>query len=498
MAGTPISTHSDLESVYGEGAAAVRDRYVALSKAHHARFGTKPEIFARAPGRVNLIGEHIDYEGYGVLPMAIHLDTIVGVSRGGADLTITNVEAHKYGDLTFSADPDQTVDVGKHNWGNYFLAAYKGVFETAAAKGLPRPDISGLNVTIQGTVPTGSGLSSSAAIVCAASVALMHVYGFDFTKEASLGEVSEFTARAERYVGVTSGGMDQAISMLGARGIAKLVEFDPVRAHDVPLPAGATFVICNSLAVSNKAESATGRYNLRVVECRLAAAVLAALLGERREAARAVRTLKQLEPVVAARYSGPKGSTAGAPLAAVHELLHPGTYSAAEVEEILDAPLASLFEGDASAALVLAAFRDFKLHDRAAHVYSEAARVPAFRDVCLGHGSADEKIAALGKLMDDSQASCRDLYECSCKELDQVVALAKANGAIGSRLTGAGWGGCTVSLVKDEDVDAFLRVLTEEYVRPLIAEGRLTEETLSDNIFASKPSSGAALLKLDL
>lgn len=84
-----------------------------------------------------------------------------------------------------------------------------------------------------------------------------------------------------------------------------------------------------------------------------------------------------------------------------------GTYSAVEVEEILGAPLASLFEGDASAALVLAAFRDFKLHDRAAHVYSEAARVPAFRDVCLGHGSADEKIAALGKLMDDSQASCR-------------------------------------------------------------------------------------------
>ena len=95
-----------------------------------------------------------------------------------------------------------------------------------------------------------------------------------------LGEVSEFAAKAEQYVGVTSGGMDQAISIMGRLGIAQHVEFNPVRGRDVVLPANACFVIANSLTVSNKAEGAEGRYNLRVVECRLASAVLAALLGK--------------------------------------------------------------------------------------------------------------------------------------------------------------------------------------------------------------------------
>lgn len=421
-------------------------------------------------------------------------------------MKVANLESSKYPDLVFSADPDQPVDVGKHSWGNYFLAAYKGVFEAQAKKGVKRPDLTGIQVTIHGTVPTGqfvpwlcvcisthstaiihvhiqliilrapvaacekldvyifnyvgSGLSSSAAIVCAVSVALLWVYDLTFSKE----EISEFTAKAEQYVGVTSGGMDQAISMLGAPGIAKLVEFNPVRAHDVPLPPGASFVICNSLAVSNKAEGATGRYNLRVVECRLAAAVLAVALGETPETARKIRTLREVEPLIERKYgAGPKGSSSGAALAAVDELLHAGTYSTKEIEAILQTPLESLYQSDPAALRVLAAFSEFKLHDRAAHVYVEAARVHEFAAVCRGSASAAEKIAALGALMDDSHASCRDLYQCSCPELDQVVSLAKSYGAVGARLTGAGWGGCTVSLVKDEDIDQFLSKVGLDY-----------------------------------
>eukprot|EP00887_Chlorella_sp_A99_P000781 scaffold5.g781.t1 len=509
MASDPIPVFTDLGPVYGDDTAEATERYKKLKAAFAEKFGAPPEVFARSPGRVNLIGEHIDYEGYAVLPMALALDTVVAVRKGGDSLVISNLEGGKYPDMTFPADPDQArggcvaVDVGKHNWANYFLAAYKGVFEHLASKGDARPPLSGLQVMVHGRVPTGGGLSSSAAIVCASAMAVMHVHGIEFTK----GEVSEFTAAAERYVGVTSGGMDQAISVMGKPGTALLVEFNPVRASDVRLPDGAAFVIANSLAVSNKAEGATGRYNLRVVECRLAAAVLAVALGESQEAARRIQararpqrrpphrgrpqgTLKEVEPLLDAK--------AGDPGAGVAALLHEQPYATAELEGLLGAPLTSMFAGNASALRVLGARSEFALRQRAAHVYAEKARVLAFRDVANGELPAEEKLARLGQLMDESQASCSDLYECSCPELSVLVGVAKGAGAVGARLTGAGWGGCTVSLVRTGEVEGFIRKVTEGYYRGLIEAGRITEADLPDVIFASRPSSGGAVLRLQL
>ncbi|PSC75650.1 Galactokinase [Micractinium conductrix] len=491
MASDPINTYSSLEPVYGDAAKTARRRYETIKAAFEERFGAPPEAFARSPGRVNLIGEHIDYEGYGVLPMALAVDTVVAVRRGGDELVVCNVDANKYPEQRFGVDPAQEVDVGKHNWGNYFLAAYKGVFEQLAAKGVAAPAPVGLQIMVHGTVPTGGGLSSSAAIVCSSALAIMRMHGIELTK----GEVSEFTAKAERYVGVTSGGMDQAISVMGMPGIAKLVDFNPVRASDVVLPEGAVFVVANSLAISNKAESATKHYNLRVVECRLAAGVLAVLMGESKEAARKIITLKEVEPLIEAKYSGPKASTSGTQAAAVEELLHEGAYATAEVEELLGAKLTDLYEGNASALRVLAANGSFELRKRALHVYAEKQRVPDFRDVCNSSSlSAEEKLAQLGKLMDESHASCRDLYECSSVELDTLVQVAKGAGAIGSRLTGAGWGGCTVSLVRESEVAGFIQKVKAGYFQGLIDAARITEADLPQCLFASKPASGGAIL----
>lgn len=442
-----------------------------------------------------MIGEHIDYEGYGVLPMAIALDTIVALRRGGDEITLSNVDGGHYGDLTFPIDPAQEVNVGKHNWGNYFIGAYKGVYEHLEAKGgaKPPPPV-GLQVMVQGRVPTGGGLSSSAAIVCASALAILGAHGIQLTK----GEVSEFTAKAERYVGVTSGGMDQAISIMGRQGIAQHVEFNPVRASDVVLPEGATFVIANSLTVSNKAEGATGRYNLRVVECRLASAVLALSLGQSKAQATGYKTLIEVEPLAEEKYGGNKrGGASNAGGAAVEALLHEAPYDTAEIESLLGCSLGSLFEGDASAGRVLAAFSSFKLRQRAAHVYAEKQRVLDFAAVCADEAKGtDEKLCDLAALMDASQVSCRDLYECSSPELDTLVSQAKAAGALGSRLTGAGWGGCTVSILKKADVDGFIAKVKESYYAPLIKEGRLTEEDLHDTIFASAPASGGGLLRV--
>ena len=500
-------------------------RYRKIRDAFVQKFGAEPEIFARSPGkilnlnsfilfesslpdkkrlillryfhlhsgRVNLIGEHIDYEGYGVLPMAIALDTVVALRHNGDSIHLSNLDAQKYPDVTFPIDPAQEVNVGKHNWGNYFLGAYKGVFEhLSASKNATVPTPKGLEVMIHGRVPTGGGLSSSAAIVCSSALAVLASNGITLTK----GEVAEFTARAERYVGVTSGGMDQAISIMGRRGIAQHVEFNPVRGTDVVLPEDACFVIANSLTVSNKAEGAEGRYNLRVVECRLASAVLAALLGESKEAAVDFKTLIQVEPLAEAKYGGEKlGGATNAGVAAVLELLHEESYESSEIEGILGCSVASLFEGDASAGRVLAKFNTFKLRQRAAHVFAEKQRVLDFSAVCAAGAPSEETLKKLAALMDASQTSCRDLYECSSAELDTLVKVAKGSGALGSRLTGAGWGGCTVSVLRAKDVESFIKKVKDVYYQPLIDSGRITEDELPDTIFASPPASGGGVVK---
>ncbi|KXZ46261.1 hypothetical protein GPECTOR_45g131 [Gonium pectorale] len=221
-----VPLFADLGEVYLDSPD-VAERYSKIKTAFELAYGGPPDFYARAPGRVNLIGEHIDYEGYGVLPMAIRQDTVVAIRRAPADspaagkLVVGNVEADKYPTLEFGADPAQTVDVANHSWANYFVSAYKGVFELLA-KTQPDsvPEPVGLQVVVHGQVPTGSGLSSSAAIVCSSMLATLAALGVE------AGGLEK--AAAERYVGVTSGGMDQAISMMGQQGVAMHVEFNPV------------------------------------------------------------------------------------------------------------------------------------------------------------------------------------------------------------------------------------------------------------------------------
>ncbi|KAK9792724.1 hypothetical protein WJX73_007552 [Symbiochloris irregularis] len=496
MAEVPV--FDNLKAVYGEaGESHAKTRYSRLEAAFKKRFGTAPDLYARSPGRVNLIGEHIDYEGYGVLPMAIKQDTIVACRRHGSELVVANINPDKYKEYKFSTDPEQNVDAENHSWANYFLAAYKGVFEHLQSKGGQVPEPVGLELIVDGTVPEGSGLSSSAALVCSSSLAILAALG----TPCSQHEVATFTAVCEKYVGTESGGMDQAISIMGAQDIAKLVEFNPVRAEDVVLPKGATFVIANSLTVSAKAETAAARYNMRVVECRLAAMLLALKLGESKESAHKIKTLREVETLLQKHVSGPKGDVSNANAAVVEEHLHEDPYNTEELEKKLGAPLKKLFAGNSSQLRVLEIAESaggYKLRQRALHVYAEAQRVPQFRDVCNGSASADEKLAQLAQLMDDSQTSCRELYECSCAELDTLIKLSKESGALAGRLTGAGWGGCMVALVPDAQAQHVIEHLKKEYFAGFVEKGKLgkDEAFMSAVVFASRPSSGGAILKL--
>ena len=136
----------------------------------------------------------------------------------------------------------------------------------------------------------------------------------------------------------------------------------------------------------------------------------------------------------------------------------------------------------------------FFLRDRAVHVFEEAARVERFRDACRGQAAgagAAPTLEELGRLMDASHASCRDLYDCSCPELDMLVADAKRFGALGARLTGAGWGGCTVALVREGEVGQFLQSMAGAY----FASKGVAEEGMGEVLFATLPAQGGCVLR---
>ncbi|KAF3784977.1 Galactokinase [Nymphaea thermarum] len=465
----PVPIFTTLEPVYGEGSlldeASVR--FDRLKSTFSELYGCQPDVFARAPGRVNLIGEHIDYEGYSVLPMAIRQDTIIAIHKHEAGqatkvLRISNVNP-KYDTCTYPADPDQDIDLKNHKWGHYFICGYKGYYEYAKSKGIDVGEPVGLDILVDGIVPTGSGLSSSAAFVCSATIAIMAVFDVNFPKK----EIAQLTCECERHIGTQSGGMDQAISVMAKTGFAELIDFNPIRATDVQLPEGGTFVIAHSLAESQKAVTAATNYNNRVVECRLAAVVLGIKLGMvPKEAITKVKTLSDVEGLCVS-FAKERGSSDL--LLSIKEFLHEEPYTAEAIEKITEESLTTIFAKSPTSLDVLTAAKHFKLFQRASHVYSEAKRVYLFKETVSS--------------------------KLSCPELEELVKVCLEKGALGARLTGAGWGGCVVALVKEAIVPEFILNLKEAFYQSRIDKGIIGNNDLGQYVFASKPSSGAAIFK---
>ncbi|XP_054821926.1 galactokinase-like isoform X2 [Prosopis cineraria] len=489
----PIPVYNTLEPVYGEGSQLeeARLRFDNLKSKFLTIFGHPPQVFARSPGRVNLIGEHIDYEGYSVLPMAIRQDTIVAIRKNEDEkiIRVANVNDEKYTPCTYPADPGQELDLRNHKWGHYFICGYKGYYDYAKLKGVDVGQPIGIDVLVDGIVPTGSGLSSSSAFVCSSLIAILAAFGVNFPKK----EIAQLACECERHVGTQSGGMDQAISVMAKIGFAELIDFNPLRTTDVQLPAGGTFVIVHSLAGSQKAVTAATNYNNRVVECRLASIVLGVKLGMKpEEAISRAKTLSDVEGLCLSFASSHKSSD---PVFAVKEFLKEEPYTTEEIENITVEKLTSFFGSSPACLNVVEVAEHYKLHQRATHVYSEAKRVHAFQEIVSSNSSQEEMLMKLGDLMNESHHSCSVLYECSCPELEELVNICRQNGALGARLTGAGWGGCAVALVKESVVPQFILNLKKNFYQSRIDRGIITENELDLCVFASKPSSGAAIFK---
>ena len=246
------------------------------------------------------------------------------------------------------------------------------------------------------------------------------------------------------------------------------------RNRNVQLPKGAKFVIANSLAESNKA--AGSEFNHRVVECRLAAVLMAKLLGLPDWSE--LKRLKDVQSV--AKKSFPEM------IALVDQHLHSKPFSKSEISDLLQVTEENLNEK-----YLTKNTKDldqFKLHQRATHVFSEAFRVNEYQRIC--QNSQNNSLEELGQLMYDSHWSCALSYECSHPKLDQLVKLSKEWGAFGARLTGAGWGGCIVALVAESKVEDYISYVQTNYYRDQPAAEGLQPDTY---LFPTEPGQGAGV-----
>ena len=398
-------------------------------------------IFAvRAPGRVNLIGEHTDYSGLPVLPVAIDRSTIVvAAANTTGEIEVANADP-AWPSRRFAIErkipPYATGD-----WANYVKAAIQGVIDHFSARHLR-----GASMVVDGRVPPAAGLSSSSALTVSTAMAFMAVNQLELDPL----ETATMVARSERYVGTHGGGMDQAASILGRRDHALFIEFDPLRVRAIKMPANAALVVADSREIADKSGTVRAEYNRRVVECSLAARILGralkldgvTILGD------VVRAHARLE------HGGPRRETRGITCTARRGPERGGEHPRRHADQ-RSTPSCL---GRARTRIALDSNRPLEVLKRARHVLSETERVIRAADA-LEAGRLDE----MGTLMNASHASLADDFECSTARLDAIVECARRGGALGARLTGAGFGGSIVALCDVSSADAVIESIDRGY-----------------------------------
>lgn len=352
-------------------------------------FGKDAEQQFFAPGRVNLIGEHTDYNGGNVFPCAIDKGTYGLVSKR-ADRTFRMYSENfaNLGVMEFTLD--ELVNDKKHDWANY----PKGVIKMFVEEGFKID--SGFDFLVSGNIPNGAGLSSSASIEMLTGIVLKDLFhlSIDPIAMALLGKKVE-----NLFIGVNSGIMDQFAVAMGKKDHAILLDCNTLKYDYVPVVLKDEVIV---IANTNKRRGlADSKYNERRAECDEALAELQTKL----------------------------------PIKALGEL--------------------SIEEFEANKDLIKSPIRQ----KRAKHaVYENQRTLKAQKELSAGN------LAEFGKLMNQSHISLRDDYEVTGVELDTLAALAwEQPGVVGSRMTGAGFGGCTVSIVKKDKVDDFIKNVGEAY-----------------------------------
>jgi galactokinase len=375
----------------------------ALTARFQQLFGARPRIF-RAPGRVNVIGEHTDYNDGFVMPAAIEFYTWVAAAKREGRV----LEAYsEHFDEKISLSLDALSGPPRKHWSD-FIRGVAAVLQNAGY------NLAGVNLVIHGEVPLGAGLSSSASLEVATALALTSLSGIDVPRT----ELAKLCQKAEHeFVGTRCGIMDQFIAVFGATAHALMLDCRSLEYQLLPVPPDFRLVVCNSMV---RHELASGEYNRRRADCEEGVGLLQPHLP-------GIRALRDV---------------AVTDLEAWKHVLPPTVYR------------------------------------RCRHVVTENQRVLAAAKA-LQSGDTHR----FGHLMYRSHASLRDDYQVSCKELDLLVNLASSSSSVfGARMTGGGFGGCTVNLLKTDASDSFTEHISQAYQQ---VTGIIPE------IYVCEPAQGA-------
>ncbi len=346
-------------------------------------FEQEPSVCVRAPGRVNLIGEHTDYNDGFCLPMAIDKDVLIyAAPRDDDQVRVYSQQTEETAQFTLSNAIEKSEEV---SWSDYI----KGCAQILIEEGV---SLKGCDLALTGNVPLGSGLSSSAAL----EVAVIHAFLQICDQSCADDKIAVLAQRAENnYVGMNCGILDQLSSACCQAGQAMLMDCRSLHLDQAPLPDSVSIVIADTGKRRGLVDSA---YNERREQCEAGAAALG-------------------------------------------------------VSHLRDATMHGLYQAKQDGKI------DALTLQRCEHIVAENGRTQAAA-ACLRANDME----ALGQLMDQSHADLRDKFEVTCVELDDMVRIARSlPGCLGSRMTGAGFGGCTVSLVESNAVDEFVKALEDAY-----------------------------------
>lgn len=384
-------------------------------------------FLCRVPGRINLLGEHLDYNGLPVLPMAIdRAITIAFAGRATPEIHLLNAD-ERYPEVHFTNGADlEPSEAGA--WENYCKAALDGLNKRFDVK-----KFQGMDVLVQSDLPAAAGLSSSSALVVAFAMAYLALLDRTLGQDISRLELAGVLANAEQFVGTAGGGMDQTVILNAEAGHATKINFIPFQFEQIPLPEKATFIVCDSMVESRKTGNAQAKYNAGPAVCSLISNMLNTHFLRAFGEDFSIDCLGDL-------------------------WLGPMCFNRGEVEKLLAEVLPKPYTTIADIFIYLrmdpAIVREYwldhipveaeglPLQARARHVLTEYYRVEEARDALL---TGD--LVNFGRLMNESHTSCAVDYGISTPEMDDLARILREAGCLGARLTGAGFGGAVIGLV---------------------------------------------------